>query len=396
MAFSLSMAGEVITGHPMNIDELLRKACEVNASDLHLKAGNFPHVRIDGALHPLTQFPRMTLEAMHFIADKVMTARHKQKFQEAAELDLAYSVIGIGRFRVNVFHDRGAISMVLRIIPPVIRSIDELHLPRVVYQLCEERRGLILVTGTTGSGKSTTLAAIIDRINSTRTDHIITIEDPIEFYHPDKKGFVNQREVGDDTPSFEAALRSALRQDPDVLQVGEMRDLETMRTAITAAETGHMVYSTLHTLDTQETVQRIIAVFPAEEQKQIRLQLAATLKGVISQRLVRRADGKGRVPAAEILVATEFIRDCIINPDKTRLIRGLLASGASQYGTQTFDQSLYDLYSKGLITLEEASRWSSNPHELKLRVAGIRSVSDMAREEMEQAARTQIERFGKA
>ncbi|HLI35512.1 MAG TPA: PilT/PilU family type 4a pilus ATPase, partial [Terriglobia bacterium] len=334
--------------------------------------------------------------AMQFIADRVMTARHKQKFQEVAELDLAYSVAGIGRFRVNVFQDRGAVSMVLRIIPPVIRSIDELLLPRVVYQLCEERRGLVLVTGTTGSGKSTTLAAIIDRINSTRTDHIITIEDPIEFYHPDKKGFVNQREVGDDTPSFEAALRSALRQDPGVLLVGEMRDLETMRTAITAAETGHMVYSTLHTLDAQETVQRIIAVFPAEEQKQIRLQLASTLKGVISQRLVRRADGKGRVPAVEILVATEFIRDCIINPDKTRLIRALLASGTSQYSTQTFDQSLYDLYSKGLITLEEASRWSSNPHELQLRVAGISSATDMAREEMEQAARSQIERFGKA
>src|SRR5579872_2276771 len=359
---------------PMQIDDLLRTAMERKASDLHLKVGNYPHIRIDGELVPLSDQTRVTAEDMLNMAFSMMSNRQKQKFKENAELDMAYGVAGLGRFRVNLFQQRGNVGMVLRVIPTKIRTLEELFLPRVIEKICQEARGLVLVTGTTGSGKSTTLAAIIDRINSTRTDHIITIEDPIEFYHPDKKGFVNQREVGDDTPSFEAALRSALRQDPDVLLVGEMRDLETMRTAITAAETGHMVYSTLHTLDAQETVQRIIAVFPSDEQKQIRLQLASTLKGVISQRLVRRADGKGRVPAAEILVATEFIRDCIINPDKTRLIRGLLASGTSQYGTQTFDQSLYDLYSKGLITMEEASRWSSNPQELKLRVAGIRSA----------------------
>jgi twitching motility protein PilT len=242
---------------------------------------------------------------------------------------------------------------------------------------------MVLVTGTTGSGKSTSLAAMIDRINSTRSDHIITIEDPIEFLHRDKKGFVNQREVEVDTANFSTALRAALRQDPDVILVGEMRDLETISTALLAAETGHLVFSTLHTLDATETIQRIIAVFPPPEQKQIRLQLAATLKAVVSQRLVRRADDNGRAPACEVMIATAYIRDCVINPDKTRLIRDAIAAGVSQYGMQTFDQSLYDLYSKQLITYEEALLRASNPDEFKLRVQGIRSTADAAREEME-------------
>ena len=252
----------------------------------------------------------------------------------------------------------------------------------------------MLVTGTTGSGKSTTLAAMIDRINSTRADHIITIEDPIEFLHRDKKGFVNQREVEVDTANFSTALRAGLRQDPDVILVGEMRDLETISTALLAAETGHLVLSTLHTLDATETIQRIIAVFPPPEQKQIRLQLAATLKAVISQRLVRRADGKGRVPAVEVMISTAYIRDCVINPDKTRLIHDAIAAGTSQYGMQTFDQSLYDLYSRQLITYEEALIRASNPDEFKLRVQGIRSAADAAREEMERQV-TEFERFGK-
>jgi twitching motility protein PilT len=252
---------------------------------------------------------------------------------------------------------------------------------------------LVLVTGTTGSGKSTTLAAMVDRINSTRTHHVITIEDPIEFLHRDKKGFVNQREVEVDTPSFSSALRAALRQDPDVILVGEMRDLETIQTALLAAETGHLVFSTLHTMDAAETIQRIIAVFPPPEQKQIRMQLASTLKAVISQRLVRKADGIGRVPAAEVLIATEFIKDCIINPDKTRMIHDAISSGVSQYGMQTFDQSLYDLYSQGLISLEEALSSSTNPDEFKLRIAGISNTADAAREEMEKAS--QADRFAK-
>jgi twitching motility protein PilT len=304
-------------------------------------------------------------------------------------------VAGLGRFRVNVFQQRGNVGMVIRVIPTKVKTIDELMMPKVAEQICEEQRGLILVTGTTGSGKSTTLAAMIDRINSQRADHIITIEDPIEFLHRDKKGFVNQREVEVDTASFSTALRAALRQDPDVILVGEMRDLETIGTALLAAETGHLVLSTLHTLDATETIQRIIAVFPPPEQKQIRLQLASTLKAVISQRLVRKADNLGRVPAVEVMIATGYIRDCIINPDKTRLIRDAIAAGTSQYGMQTFDQSLYDIFTKNLITYEEAMGRASNPDELKLRMQGIRSTADAAREEMERAI-TDFERFGGA
>jgi twitching motility protein PilT len=375
----------------MTIDELLRSACESKASDLHLKVGNYPYIRVDGELRALTQFPRVSSEDMLNMAFSIMTNRQKQKFKESTELDMAYGVAGLGRFRVNVFQQRGNVGMVLRVIPTKIRTLEELYLPKVIDKVCEERRGMVLVTGTTGSGKSTSLAAMIDRINSSRTDHVITIEDPIEFLHRDKKGFVNQREVEVDTPSFASALRAALRQDPDVILVGEMRDHETIGTALLAAETGHMVFSTLHTLDATETIQRIIAVFPPPEQKQIRLQLATTLKSIISQRLVRKSDGIGRVPAVEVLIATEYIRDCIINPEKTRLIRDAIAAGVSQYGMQTFDQSLYDLYSQGLITLEEALVRASNPDEFKLRIAGIRSTADAAREEMERAS--QVDRF---
>jgi len=377
----------------MTIDELLRTACENKSSDLHLKVGNYPYVRVDGELRPLSQFARVSSEDMLNMAFSIMTNRQKQKFKENTELDMAYGVAGLGRFRVNVFQQRGNVGMVLRVIPTKIRTLEELYMPKVVDKICEEARGIVLVTGTTGSGKSTTLAAMIDRINSTRTDHIITIEDPIEFLHRDKKGFVNQREVEVDTPNFGSALRAALRQDPDVILVGEMRDLETIGTALLAAETGHLVFSTLHTLDATETIQRIIAVFPPPEQKQIRLQMATTLRAVISQRLVRKSDGIGRVPAVEILIATEYIRDCVINPDKTRLIHDAIAAGVSQYGMQTFDQSLYDLYTQGLITLEEALANSSNPDEFKLRIAGIRSTADASREEMERSSQT--DRFAK-
>jgi len=377
----------------MTIDELLRTACENKSSDLHLKVGNYPYVRVDGELRPLSQFQRVSSEDMLNMAFSIMTNRQKQKFKENTELDMAYGVAGLGRFRVNVFQQRGNVGMVLRVIPTKIRTLEELYMPKVIDKICEEARGIVLVTGTTGSGKSTTLAAMIDRINSTRTDHIITIEDPIEFLHRDKKGFVNQREVEVDTPNFGSALRAALRQDPDVILVGEMRDLETIQTALLAAETGHLVFSTLHTLDATETIQRIIAVFPPPEQKQIRLQMATTLRAVISQRLVRKSDGIGRVPAVEILIATEYIRDCVINPDKTRLIHDAIAAGVSQYGMQTFDQSLYDLYTQGLITLEEALANSSNPDEFKLRIAGIRSTADASREEMERSS--QSDRFAK-
>jgi twitching motility protein PilT len=375
------------------IDTLLRTACESKASDLHLKVGNHPYLRVDGELRPLTQYQRISSEDMLNMAFSIMTNRQKQKFKENTELDMAYGVAGLGRFRVNVFQQRGNVGMVLRVIPTRIRTLEELYLPKIIETVCQEQRGLALVTGTTGSGKSTTLAAMVDRINSSRTDHIITIEDPIEFLHRDKKGFVNQREVEVDTPSFGSALRSALRQDPDDILVGEMRDLETIQTALLAAETGHMVFSTLHTTDATETIQRIIAVFPPPEQKQIRLQLASTLKAVVSQRLVRKSDGIGRVPAVEVLISTEYIRDCIISPEKTRQIHEAIAAGVSQYGMQTFDQSLYDLYQQGLITLDEALMNSSNPDEFKLRIAGIASTTDAAREEMERTAKA--DRFAK-
>src|ERR1700726_4938762 len=367
----------------INIDDLLRRAVESKASDLHLKVGNHPYLRVDGLLNPLNDVPRITPEEMLSMAFSMMTNRQKQKFKETAELDMAYGVAGLGRFRVNVFQQRGNVGMVLRVIPTKIRTPEELNLPAVIGRICAEQRGLVLVTGTTGSGKSTTLAAMIDRINADRADHLITIEDPIEFLHRDKKSFINQREVEVDTHNFSVALRAALRQDPDVILVGEMRDLETIGTALLAAETGHMVFSTLHTLDATETIQRIIAVFPPPEQKQIRLQLASTLRAVISQRLVRRGDGAGRVPAGGVMITTGFLRDCIMNPDKTRSIRDAIAAGTSQYGMQSFDQSIYDLYSRGLITLEEALMRASNADEFKLRIQGVRSASDSAREEME-------------
>ena len=365
------------------IEDLLRHAIENKASDLHLKVGNYPHIRIDGELVPLSDQTRVTAEDMLNMAFSMMSNRQKQKFKENAELDMAYGVAGLGRFRVNVFQQRGNVGLVLRVIPTKIKPIDELYLPKIVDRICEEARGLVLVTGVTGSGKSTTLAAMIDRINSSRSEHIITIEDPIEFLHRDKKGFVNQREVEVDTPSFGSALRASLRQDPDVILVGEMRDLETISTALHAAETGHMVFSTLHTLDAVETINRIISVFPPPEQKQVRMQLAATMKAVISQRLVRRADGAGRVPAVEVLISTAYVRECIITPEKTRSIREALAAGTSQYGMQTFDQSLYDLFVQGLIAYETAMENATNPDDFKLRVQGISSTADAAREEMQ-------------
>ena len=368
-----------------SIDDLLRIAMERKASDLHLKVGNYPYLRVDGELVPLTEQARISAEDMLNMAFSMMSNRQKQKFKEQAELDMAYGVAGLGRFRVNVFQQRGNVGVVLRVIPTKIRGLDELYLPKIIEQICEESRGLVLVTGVTGSGKSTTLAAMIDRINSTRPEHIITIEDPIEFLHRDKKGFVNQREVEVDTPSFGSALRASLRQDPDTILVGEMRDLETIGTALHAAETGHLVFSTLHSLDAVETINRIISVFPPPEQKQIRLQMAAVLKSVVSQRLVRRADGAGRVPAVEVLIATEYIRECVITPEKTRLIHEALQSGTSQYGMQTFDQSLYDLYQQGLITYETALENASKPDDFKLRVQGIGSTADSAREQMESA-----------
>jgi twitching motility protein PilT len=367
----------------MNVNDLLKIGVERKASDLHLKVGSHPVLRIDGELVPLVELKRLMQEDTIAMAFSMMNARQKQRFKDEFEIDIAYSVPGLGRFRCNIFQQRGTVGLVLRVIPGRILSIRELILPQVLEKICEEQRGLVLCTGTTGSGKSTTLAAMIDQINNLRNEHIVTIEDPIEFLHRDKRSIVNQREIDVDTRGFSVALRSAMRQDPDVILVGEMRDYETIETALLAAETGHLVFSTVHTLDATETVNRIIAVFPPHHQKQIRIQLSQVLKAVISLRLMPRADGVGRVPAAEVMIVTGYIRECIENKEKTKYIREQIALGTSQYGMQTFDQSLFQLYKTGLITLEEAMKRATNPDEFKLRLAGVQFTADVAREQME-------------
>ena len=367
----------------MQLPDLLKMAVERKASDLHIKVGSPPVLRIDDKLVPLMELPRLGQDVVVGMAASIMSPKQREKFKERFEVDLAYSLPGMGRFRVNVFQQRGTVGLVLRVIPIKIQSISDLNLPPVLEQMALEPRGLVLVTGTTGSGKSSTLAAMIDYINSNRSGHIITIEDPIEFLHRDKRCLVNQREIGVDTPSFSEALRSALRQDPDIILVGEMRDYETISTAILAAETGHLVMSTLHTLDATETINRIISVFPPFQQKQIRLQLAAVLKGILAQRLIPRADGKGRVPALEVCIATGTVRECIIDPDKTRRLTDVIGASTSQYGMQTFDQSLMSLYKRGLITYEEALIWCTNPDDFALRVRGITSTADATWQGME-------------
>jgi len=368
----------------MHINELLTTIVDLGGSDLHLKVGNFPIARVKGRLTPLTQFKKLVQEDTIAMAYSIMaTDRQKAKFKENLDLDLAYSVPALGRFRCNIFNQRGTVGMVLRVIPRRIFSVEDLMLPRALNKICEEQRGLVLVTGTTGSGKSTTLAAMIDLINATRSEHILTIEDPIEYLHRDNLSIINQREVEADCKSFATALRAALRQDPDVILVGEMRDYETIETAIHAAETGHLVFSTLHTLDASETINRVISVFPPHHQKQIRIQLANVLRAVVSQRLVPRADGQGRVPAVEVLIATESVRACIEDKDKTKGLKDVIAQGTSMYGMQTFDQSLYFLLQEGLITVEEALKRATNVGEFKLRLEGIASTSDLSRSNMD-------------
>jgi twitching motility protein PilT len=365
----------------MNLNELLKTTFEKRASDLHVKVGVPPILRIDGRLVPLETEKRTTQEDALNVALSIMNANQKAKFKERNELDMAYAVPGLGRFRVNVFQQRGSVGMVFRQVPAKILNFEDLMMPVVLQKVANEQRGLILVTGTTGSGKSTTLAAMIDYINTSRTANIITIEDPIEFLHRDKKSIVNQREIGSDTFGFSDALRSALRQDPDVILVGEMRDFETISTALTAAETGHLVLSTLHTLDAAETINRIITVFPPYQQKQVRMQLASVIRGIISQRLVARADGNGRVPAVEVMLGTLSVREAIIDEGKTRQIPTIIATGLMHYGMQTFDQSLLMLYKKGYITYEEAMLTASNPDDFALKVKGIQSTSDLTYEE---------------
>jgi twitching motility protein PilT len=380
----------------MHVNDLLKIAVEASASDLHLKVGSYPMMRVRGTLMTASTEKRLDHEDVVAISAAVMSTTQRQKFKETQEVDLAYSVPGLGRFRCNIFQQRGTVGLVLRVIPMQIRTIDELGLPPVLKTIAEEERGLVLVTGTTGSGKSTTLAAMIDHINKTRPAHVMTVEDPIEFLHRDNRAMVNQREVAVDTRSFAQALRSALRQDPDVILVGEMRDFETIETGLLAAETGHLVLSTLHTLDATETINRIIAVFPPHQQKQIRLQLASVLRAVVSQRLLPRIDGKGRVAASEIMISTAFIRDAIVDKEKTHLIHGAIASGTSQYGMQTFDQSIFSLFEQHQVSYEEAVRWASNVDDFKLKVQGISSTSEISRDQMAKTLTggPEITRFG--
>jgi twitching motility protein PilT len=376
----------------MELNEVLLVALNNRASDIHLKVGQPPLLRIDGELVPLKDNPELDASEIAKTAYQIMSERQRERFLREMEIDMGYGISGLGRFRVNIFQQRGTIAVALRVIPFGIKGFEELNLPvDVMERIANEGRGLVLLTGTTGSGKSTTLAAMIDHINRNRRSHIITIEDPIEFLHRDLRGIISQREIGTDTDNFAQALKMALRQDPDVILVGEMRDFETIETAILAAETGHLVLSTLHTLDAAETVNRIVAVYPPYQQKQIRLQLAGILKGVVSQRLLPRADGMGRVPAVEIMISTARIRDCIVDKEKTLEIHEAISEGLATYHMQTFDQSLMSLLRRELITYEEALRHSSNPDDFALRVKGILATSDMTWDEFDKVAQESAE-----
>ncbi len=360
----------------MELNDILKVAIKAAASDIHLKAGLPPIFRINGSLVPFKDAPRLAPEDLTKMTFGIMTPLQREKFKTTFELDMAYGVPGLGRFRVNVFQQRGTMGCVFRVIPFGVPSFEQLNLPKVIEKIAMEQRGLVLATGTTGCGKSTTLASIVDYINKSRSCHIVTIEDPIEYLLRDKKSIVNQRELGMDTQSFATALRSSLREDPDVILVGEMRDFETIETAITAAETGHLVFSTLHTLDATESINRIVSIFPPYQQKGVRLQIASILRAVISQRLVTRADNKGRVPAVEIMIATARIRELITDEEKNVEIHDTIAKGFTTYGMQTFDQSLLQLFRQKLITYEEALRQSTNPDDFALRVKGVVSTSD--------------------
>lgn len=352
-----------------DVSGLLLKLVDSGGSDLCLKAGNRPLIRIDGRLRWVdADAPRLephdTLEALHAV---LPDARVKE-FEQHNELDFAYSIPKVGRFRVNAYVQRGSVSIVFRRVPDAVASIGELGLPDAVRKLAEEQRGIVLVTGTTGSGKSTTLAAMIEHMNDTEFKHIITVEDPIEYLHADRSCAIDQREVGSDTESFGVALRRVLRQDPDVILIGEMRDEPTVRTALAAAETGHLVLSTVHSLDAAETINRILDFFAPTEQQQVRAMLAGTVKGIISQRLVPRADGQGRVAIAEILTMTGRVHDLILDSERTGELIDVIEQG-EYYGMQTFDQALYHAIEAGTVTLADAQRHATRPHDLKLMVA---------------------------
>jgi len=348
----------------ISLSELLRKLSELKGSDLHITTGSAPQVRVDGHLRPLEGYRSLTSADTKQLAYSVLTDAQKHRFEENLELDFSFGVKGLSRFRANIFNQRGAVGAVFRAIPYEIKQFEDLGLPQVVRELCGKPRGLILVTGPTGSGKSTTLAAMIDKVNRDRHEHILTIEDPIEFLHNHKNCLVNQREVNADTRGFADALRTALRQDPDVVLIGEMRDLETIESALRIAETGHLTLATLHTNSAASTINRIIDVFPSDQQAQIRAQLSLVLEGIMCQALLPRAEGSGRVMALEILVPNAAIRN-LIREDKIHQIYSMMQTGQDKYGMQTFNQALATLYHKRLITLDTALQRSSNVDELR-------------------------------
>ncbi len=360
------------------LDRVLTAARQLGASDVHLKAGLPPIFRIKGDLRTVRDVPALTREAIAQFAVHMMNDRQRADFEQHLDIDLAYGTPDGVRYRVNLFQQRGSVGMVLRLIPPEVPPFERLNLPQTVLDMTNNSRGIVLVTGATGSGKSTTLAAMIDYVNTQHAYHIVTVEDPIEYTFRDKRSVLNQREIGFDTMSFSRALRAALRQDPDVILVGEMRDFETCEIAMTAAETGHLVLSTLHTVDATETVNRIISMFPTHQQQQARLTLAAVLRGVVSQRLLPRADGKGMVPALEIMVNTERVREMIEEPQRTREIKNAIAEGLHPYGMISFDQSLASLVKQRLVTYEEAVKNSSSPADFALQFRGVSNGADAA------------------
>ncbi len=364
---------------PFQVDDALRYVVQSEGSDLHLKVGAPPMVRIHGTLGGIPGAQLLTTDdTEEALRTLVGALPARAEFDEEGEADFSYSIPRVSRFRVNAFRQRGSISIVCRAIPYQIRTIEDLGLPPAIRGLAEERRGIILLTGTTGSGKSTTLAAMIDHINETRAEHVITLEDPIEYLHADKRSIINQREVGSDTKSFPRAMRRVLRQDPDVILIGEMRDEETVRTALSAAETGHLVLSTLHTLDATETINRIIDFFPPHLQQQARVMLASTLRGAVSQRLVPTVDGNGRVAACEVMIVTGRVEDLILNPEETGKISQVIAEG-DYYGMQTFDQSLLAQVQSGLVSERVAMDYASSPHDFKLMLAaGGERASDIS------------------
>jgi twitching motility protein PilT len=363
------------TGAAFNFKAILQQMIQQNASDLHLKVGRPPTLRVNGDLSPL-QLPPMRPEDLKSLAEQVMTPKQVKEFADNKEADFAIGVPGIGRFRVNVYQQRGTIAYALRSIPYQAKTIEELNLPKVVEEVSMRPRGLILVTGITGSGKSTALAAMIQHINEKRHANIITVEDPIEFLHRDINCHINQREVGTDTANFTQALRRVLRQDPDVILIGEIRDIDTLDTALKAADTGHLVFSTLHTTDATQTINRVLSFYPPHQQAEVRFALSSALQAVVSLRLVPRADKPGRIPAAEVLINTAAVRDQIRDMTKTLSIPDLIKEGTVQYGMQSFDQSLMHWYSKGIISYESAVFYATNPSEFALRVQGVAGTSD--------------------